>query len=210
MSSLKISPLQRLRTHLTTVRATKRMALSEKNLEKNLQKAQRAEPRTPYLEYAGAEFPHLQAAGAPQTMADGLWICACKHENKLVHYTGPHPFKYVRCDACDRPINKPAAASEIFTPLRHDLAALFDFNSRKLVPYGQVCRGCGLTHRAKVTKAGEIEFDGQVCACGEVADATWVRFAIGSPVRYRFDPEAAYVKVWEKRIRPRLTKTSLR
>jgi hypothetical protein len=55
------------------------------------------------------------------------------------------------------------------------------------LPAGSVCSGCGLTHRAIVSKKGAVSFD-VACACGSISDYQSKNASTSHPKDYRRDP----------------------
>ncbi|KAF2652067.1 hypothetical protein K491DRAFT_727782 [Lophiostoma macrostomum CBS 122681] len=81
-------------------------------------------------------------------------------------------------------------------------------------PYGQICPGCGTTHRAsKDTRKRKkqpqlqadspyvnISFYGCRCECGEESDPDWIRFMVGSKRDWQKNPMHYYKFHLEQRI----------
>ncbi|KAF2474530.1 uncharacterized protein BDR25DRAFT_109533 [Lindgomyces ingoldianus] len=177
----------------------------KKTLERKLQSAKQAESRdrrnTPYPTF---EFSRMG------TQVDGVWYCCCRHENQLVHYHGDHPFKYLDCGSCGHKLCSKCFTSNILAQsvlTQSDPVPVPPF-SQEEVPYGQICGGCGLTHRAKRVKnhtfghqlAG-VKFGDIICPCGRISSEDWFRFGIGRNDDYRHDPNNCYVRSLDKRIR---------
>jgi hypothetical protein len=154
-------------------------------LERDLASAQRAEHFfTPSFRKDHEYSSLLHATHGPQ-IEDGMYVCCCGADNTIVHFTGPHPFKHLNCRVCNHTFCNACTSSEILTPI----------HAAKLHPYaahlattnhlGQICADCGLSHRA-------IDRSLQ-CPCGSTASADWILFAILSPDKYKYDPNAAFV-----------------
>jgi hypothetical protein len=137
---------------------------------------------------------------------DGVWICCRGHENTLVHLTGPHPFKHLKCRFCEHVICPKDSTSEILTPISSMTMEPFQgrFTAQKKAPeypwlsreprYCLVCRSCGLTHRGTIVSS-RIEFRTAPCVCGQEPDEEGMYFFIGSGEEYRRDPQGKTVEV---------------
>jgi hypothetical protein len=154
-----------------------------------------------------AEFSYRPPCGLDHGIpTDGLWICCKGHENQLVHYTGAHPFKYVKCRFCDHIICPNDSSSEILTRISSLATEVFHkrFDAQKTAPrhlfyppetrYCLVCRSCGLTHRGTIVSS-RIEFRPASCVCGKERDEDDLYFFIGSNAEYRKNPNDKAVDV---------------
>jgi hypothetical protein len=154
-----------------------------------------------------AEFSYRPPCGLDHAIpADGLWFCCKGHENQLVHCTGAHPFKYIKCRFCDHIICRNDASSEILTRISSLAMESFQerFNAQKTAPHHLfyppetrsclVCRSCGLTHRGTIVHS-RIEFRTTPCVCGQETEEDDLYFFIGSNAEYRRNPNDKAVDV---------------
>ncbi|KAF2876082.1 hypothetical protein BDV95DRAFT_614839 [Massariosphaeria phaeospora] len=135
---------------------------------------------------------------------DGIWLCRCGHENILTHWTGPHPFKFLRCGNCDRVIDAKSLASDILKPVK-PFTRMYSIARRPIpetMAFGMACPDCGLTHRGRVqtcwsSVTREVGYvvclRDTVCVCGRAADSKWLQFRIGDAETYRMDPHGTAV-----------------
>jgi hypothetical protein len=151
--------------------------------DKDPQRAEKAWRLSQYVE-AGAEYPNLRLTGDKQ--ADGLWVCHCRHENKLIHYAGPHPFKHLRCGKCEHIMCEFCPTSAIMTPLKQVTANTLKLPDSQPM-FAWVCQHCGLSHRATASECATH------CACGYSLKDCSRGYHIGSIVGYRRDPEGTAV-----------------
>lgn len=161
-----------------------------------LRSAVPAEPPTdPYLILEN-EYPALRALKTDADIGDGLWICChCHHENILRHWKGPFPFKYLRCDHCDRRLCSDCHSSEVLTPWPVGMISAPRPAVGKEVRYCHVCTNCGLSHRAEMAGT-TLDFYGVTCAgCGTSSYGDWPRYHIGSVEPYRRDPDSSFVSL---------------
>jgi hypothetical protein len=198
------SPIDSARHHLTTMPLSILTTLANKAKFPSRRKSP-ARPSSPQrinpppredIEYADPIWHRL----LPKPKGDGLWKCCNGHEAELIHYTGRHPFKHLTChrfkhilcgECCTTHVIKPLhtnrnkATGPISTPKS---------TTHSLVPFGQVCPECGLSHRAQVV-GDALDFDSLLCACGGMYDSTWLRFHIGSIDEYRRNPHASFAQL---------------
>ncbi|KAH6612552.1 hypothetical protein C7974DRAFT_323133, partial [Boeremia exigua] len=79
------------------------------------------------------------------THVDGLWLCCCGAENELVHWTGLHPFKYLKCEKCGHVLCGNCETTHILTLWEQDPRVVVHGSELRMA---QVCPSCGLSHRA--------------------------------------------------------------
>ncbi|KAH7401973.1 hypothetical protein DE146DRAFT_593867, partial [Phaeosphaeria sp. MPI-PUGE-AT-0046c] len=155
-----------------------------------LQFAEPAElPTDPFLILQN-KYPALRALRTDADIGDGMWICYhCRHENILRHWKGPFPFKYLRCDRCDRQLSHTCHSSEVLTPWPFGMISAPAPPLGHEVRYCHVCTQCGLSHRAEMVGT-TLDFYGVTCAgCGSSSYGDWPRYYIGSVEPYRRDPD---------------------
>lgn len=148
------------------------------------------------------EYPALRSLRTDHDVGDGLWICGhCRHENILRHWKGPHPFKFVCCNRCNRKISSDCYTTEILTPWANGLIHAFPPRPGHEVRYCQVCTTCGLSHRAEMVGM-TLDFHGVSCdGCSSSSwGEDWLRFHMGSIEPYRRDPDASFVKLIDARV----------
>lgn len=189
-----------LKPLLTLLRLHKRSP----NLPKALASATRINPPPTQDETTSTALQRLMPAAA----GDGLWKCCNAHEQELVHWSGAHPFKFLKCERCEHVFCRECCTTEVLRVAKGSgrvYGGNGDGNGERVgnngqgkmdgvVCYGQVCSGCGLTHRARRGREGgaTLSYDGVVCACGRVPDEGWVVFRIGSIEAYRRNPHEAF------------------
>jgi hypothetical protein len=154
-----------------------------------LQKQLDASPRSA-LSWNG---PNIRFRGRTQIddPYDGVWAPSCLHENRLIHFGGPHPFKYLKCH-CEHILDVNDSTTEILTPVASLTMEIFEdrFEDQRDLPasrYCQLCRECGLTHRGVVVDS-RIEFLTMPCVCGNTSDKEPMYFYIGDVTAYREKP----------------------
>ena len=175
-------------------------------MQQQLDYAQPAESaRTPMVssEGAGADYDYLRAM---KVHDDGLWLCCCGFENKLVHWTGPFPFKHLKCGECEHVLCDNCETTEILTPWNPKMGVIPDANGLRLL---QVCPSCGLSHRAVVYEdhnGKHLEWVpkashsyAETCHYGHLAGFKWLQYAIRSPGIYQLSHKAATRELKEKR-----------
>lgn len=142
----------------------------------------------------------------PPVEGDGLWKCCNAHEQELIHWSGRHPFKYLKCIRCQHVLCENCCTTAVLSRI-----TWYDINTMRIVEasktrdgvfFGQICPSCGLTHRARIIKTvidthandtvPALSFDETLCACGSLADETWIKFKIGPIYEYRRDPHNAF------------------
>jgi hypothetical protein len=155
-----------------------------------LQKQLDAAPRSA-LSWNG---PNIRFRGRTQIddPYDGVWAPSCLHENRLIHFGGPHPFKYLKCH-CEHILDVNDSTTEILTPVTSLRMEIFEdrFEDQRGLPvsrYCQLCRECGLTHRGVVVDS-RIEFPTMPCVCGKTSDKEPMYFYIGDVASYRDNPD---------------------
>jgi hypothetical protein len=95
------------------------------------------------------KYPALRSLRTDTEIGDGLWVCChCHHENILRHWKGPFPFKYLRCNRCERQPCTSCHSSEILTPWPRGMITAHRPAYGHDVRYCHVCTNCGLSHRA--------------------------------------------------------------
>ena len=163
-----------------------------------LEKAEKAETGEISSSYVSAgadtpQYPHLNA----HEERDGVWVCCCKHENPLQHFKGAFPFKHLVCGSCSHILCSACETTAIITPLR-DHATLTE-KDRNELRFFQVCPSCGLSHRAenrmpdqhgnRLCWIPEVSHsDAEACPCGETAQFSWLKYAIGEVCEFRLEP----------------------
>jgi hypothetical protein len=142
------------------------------------------------------KYPALRSLRTDTEIGDGLWVCChCHHENILRHWKGPFPFKYLRCDRCERQLCTSCHSSEILTPWPRGMITAHRPAYGHDVRYCHVCTNCGLSHRADL-EGTTLDFYGVTCAgCGMASYGDWPRYYIGSVEPYRRDPDSSFVKL---------------
>lgn len=152
-------------------------------------------PTEPYLILEN-KYPALRALKTDADIGDGLWICChCHHENILRHWKGSFPFKYLRCDHCDRRLCSDCHSSEVLTPWPVGMISAPRPAVGKEVRYCHVCTNCGLSHRAEMAGT-TLDFYGVICAgCGTSSYGDWPRYHIGSVEPYRRDPDSSFASL---------------
>ncbi|OAL06742.1 hypothetical protein IQ06DRAFT_3140 [Phaeosphaeriaceae sp. SRC1lsM3a] len=152
-------------------------------------------PTDPFLILQN-KYPALRSLRTDADIGDGMWICChCRHENILRHWKGPFPFKYLRCDRCDRQVCHTCHSSEILTPWPFGMISARPPPFGCQVRYCQICTKCGLGHRAEMV-GSTLDFYGVTCAgCGTSSYGDWPRYYIGSVEPYRRDPDSSFVKL---------------
>jgi hypothetical protein len=171
------------------------------SLHEQLDRAILAEaPTEPYLILEN-EYPSLRSLRTDRDIGDGVWLCChCHHENILRHWKGPHPFKYLTCDRCNRKPCPNCHASEIMSPWPYGMITACPPAPGREVPYCHVCTDCGLSHRAEMVGT-TLDFYGIVCVgCGLSSYGDWPRYHIGTVEPYRRDPDASFIKLIEARV----------
>jgi hypothetical protein len=113
------------------------------------------------------KYPALRSLRTDVDIGDGLWICCrCRHENILRHWKGPFPFKYLRCDRCNRQLCSDCHTSEVLTPWPVGIVSARRPAAGHEVRYCHVCTDCGLSHRAEM-EGTTLDFYGITCTgCG--------------------------------------------
>jgi hypothetical protein len=167
--------------------------------EKDFASGKRAEAPPGEDLWQDHDTPQLMQSLHANDIADGVWICCCGTENEIVHFLGAHPLKTLRCRVCKHIYCQKCGSSDILTPF--DPAVFPSYrrlDSKKCKRVGRVCSRCGLTHRAVSPDTGRVQFD-LVCACGTSSSNDWITFYMGSPDKYRFDPNAAAVQLRHER-----------
>lgn len=166
---------------------------------------------------AGAEeveFPHL----FKDERRHGIWVCCCGHDNQLVHFEGPHPFKKLTCGDCDKILCKNCLTTDIVIPLKDaDQATIAKQDMSKLRGLAeklfQICPDCGLSTCAQIRNPdhhGErlcwvpvaSHSHSEMCPCGASAKSNWLKFVIGDPSTYRSNPAKALddlKNIWMKK-----------
>jgi hypothetical protein len=156
-------------------------------LSKDMATTQHAElPLRPNFREDHKHSNLLNATHGPE-IEDGMHICCCGAENSIVHFTGAHPFKFLNCRVCNHTYCNKCISSEILTQIKVTKLPAFQATLTTASHLGQICADCGLTHRG---------VDKHVrCPCGTQSDADWITFAILSPDKYKYDPNAAFVRL---------------
>ncbi|KAH7401974.1 hypothetical protein DE146DRAFT_787713 [Phaeosphaeria sp. MPI-PUGE-AT-0046c] len=131
-------------------------------------------------------------------MEDGEYLCSCGAENKLHHFEGRYPFKYLRCDVCNRIFDAECISSEILTPIPRSCIPSRGVTKNLAHGMGQFCPQCGLTHRVELIDFTSIPSLHVYCQCGSRSTPDWFTFFINSPDTYRYDPNAAHVRLKEE------------
>ncbi|KAJ8116916.1 hypothetical protein OPT61_g1765 [Boeremia exigua] len=156
------------------------------SMEQQLEYAQPAESArtagvTPYS--AGADYDYLRSM---KIRVDGLWLCCCGAENQLVHWTGPYPFKYLECEKCEHILCGDCETTQILTPWTKDSRTILGDSGPRLT---QVCPSCGLSHRAVIANDTCKWVPSKRCHCGQLTDATWLRYTMKNPGEYPSNPK---------------------
>ena len=156
--------------------------------------------------FSECENPFVARSALGDDPGDGIYICSCGHENKLLLYKGAHPFGNVSCARCDQVPNLFSKVSSVMiliadTVLQFATALARPNPDDNEAPYGSLCPKCGLTHRAIILSASHatdgtntliVDFGDSDCKCGNRRDHSWDHFEINSPVSYHKDPISAY------------------
>ena len=159
-----------------------------------------AEESTDPLLIQEHRYPSLRALRTDTEIGDGLWLCChCRHENILRHFQGSFPFKYLRCNRCDRVLCSGCQTTEILSSLPYGMIHAPQPPEGKEVRYLHICTSCGLSHRAEMEET-TLDFYGVTCAgCGASSYGDWPRYHIGSTEPYRRDPDASYAQLVEQK-----------
>jgi hypothetical protein len=166
---------------------------------------QRAFPKPRDL-FRECENPWVARRAIDGDPGDGLHICSCGHENKLILWEGEHPLGNVSCARCNKVPHILSRLSSVMIPiaeniLRYATVPSTSDSEGNEAQYGSFCRSCGLTHRAVILSADSsvndltvltLDFGGSACNCGNRRDDSWGRFHIGSPRSYHRDPIGVY------------------
>ncbi|CAO2649028.1 Nn.00g099770.m01.CDS01 [Neocucurbitaria sp. VM-36] len=146
-------------------------------------------------ETAGVEYPAICVRTDP---GDGLWVCCCGHENRLVHYRGAFPFKYLNCGRCDHILCPDCRTTEILTPVRAKIMLVEveqqSHQQNEEVRFCRLCRSCGLSHRASMDGC-HVNFRDVTCPCGKPAITDGSYFYIGDVDAWRCDPAGRAVEM---------------
>lgn len=175
---------------------TSHEATRMRSVQATLNFAQPAElPTEPYLILEN-KYPALRSLLSDEDIGDGLWVCChCRHENRLRHWKGPFPFKYICCDRCNRRVCHTCHSSEVLTPWPFGMISVGPPPAGREVRYCHVCTKCGLSHRAEMVGT-TLDFYGVTCSgCGSSSYGDWPRYYIGSVEPYRRDPDSTFVKL---------------
>jgi hypothetical protein len=181
-------------TLVATMTVLKSAAKPHRTLEQELDSAQRAELPSAQNLRKKHEYGNLLQASHGNEIEDGVFICCCGAENKIVHFVGAHPFKFINCRVCNHTFCSKCNSSEVLTPIKAVMLPPCQATPSMVSNLGQICADCGLTHRVTLTPRGLIN-ENVLCHCGSRFDETWIMFGILSPDKYRYDPNAAYVKL---------------
>jgi hypothetical protein len=156
-------------------------------LDRTLASARRAElPLDPNFREGHKYENLLNVTHGPQ-IEDVIYICCCGAKNTISHFTGAHPFKFLKCRVCDQTFCNNCVSSEILTLIKVPSLPAFQATLTTASHLGQICADCGLTHRS---------VDKNVrCPCETQSNANWITFAILSGDKYKYDPNAAFVKL---------------
>ena len=198
------SLLQTHRTHRLTTTLSKATRVNPPPKDTELD-------RTDYVDYTDTKRNRLFLL-LHDSSGDGLWKCCNGHEQELVHWSGPHPFKHLSCIRCDHILCVHCCTTSILGVVHANTDGLIplpssDERANHLIHYGQVCPTCGLSHRAQLrvnTKApgahaSAISFHDVLCPCGCLSDKRWMQFKIGSVAEYRRDPLGASAELTRMR-----------
>lgn len=165
---------------LTSVRLTRTLAV-----------ATRAEQNA--FEYrTNAGIPHWESYRTELGAADALWYCCAGHENTVVYFTGPHPFKYMCCYRCEHKICQRChtTASGLIETLpgghRSYRATDKDIREERATRWCMVCPRCALSYRA--AKRWPSLHLPAACHCGHAFGPNWAQFLIGSVHQIRRNP----------------------
>ncbi|KAF1920117.1 hypothetical protein BDU57DRAFT_403708, partial [Ampelomyces quisqualis] len=140
------------------------------------------------------DYARILQATHGNEMEDGVFSCCCGAENPLIHYRGSHPFRTLRCRRCHHIFCSACTATQVLTPLPGFQISVGRVKPSTAAHCGQICSSCGLTHRATRKFNGSISLP-STCLCGATSSREWLLFGIGSPDRYRYDPNAAFVQM---------------
>ena len=121
-------------------------------------------------------------------------------QQEIIHWTGPYPFKYLKCIQCDHILCRWCLTTEVLTPLlREDAHPKSPFSLKDQALYGQICPDCGMSHYVRPIKRKRhvlndriVTFKGVKCPCGLVSDYSWLQFKVGSIENYRRNPYEAW------------------
>lgn len=120
----------------------------------------------------------------------GTWTChTCQYQNAIILLPGKHPLGILRCHYCEHVCCDTCTHSRLMQKW-YDQGV--DLHARNVnfgeLPYVSVCRACGLSWRAiitRVTEAGEAKavhwgFGRRKCACGATPSIwkPWIGFRI--------------------------------
>ncbi|CAO2648783.1 Nn.00g097320.m01.CDS01 [Neocucurbitaria sp. VM-36] len=124
----------------------------------------------------------------------GTWKCdKCTHTNDLVVLPGEHPLGYMTCAECHHVICPTCMISPLIEPwytfgsdLRKDPD---DSGATANLPIAHICRDCGLSWRAVVTKVAKVYGKADMvhwgsvdeCVCGSRPRPwkTWYAYLVG-------------------------------
>ncbi|KAI8935752.1 hypothetical protein NX059_007272 [Plenodomus lindquistii] len=181
---------------------------SRANLTADLTATERVNP-SPHL--GGQSVQGLEVVyrlTGPERTGDGLWKCCMGgHEQELIHWTGTHPFKHLKCLQCDHVLCRWCATTSVLTLLPHDMPhPKIVFTLRDQTVYGQICPDCGMSHLARPVTSRQhilndriVSFKGTKCLCGFISDHTWLQFKVGSIDDYRQNPNEAWALLTAQR-----------
>lgn len=201
-------------------KALKRRRSAAEDFNKALNAAERVDPIPEGTDYTDKSFGHIYRLLGERT-GDGLWECCRGHEvsdqvrlhialsidpslsppqQELIHWTGAYPFKHVRCTQCEHILCRNCCTTEVLSPLEHESPRPNAFyGATEHVMYGQICPGCGLSHRAHTVQTLDgavadriVTFAHLTCACGLPATTSWLQFRIGPADEYRSNPHEAF------------------
>lgn len=128
---------------------------------------------------------------------DGVWVCCCcKHENRLTHFQGAFPFKYLACDKCDKVLCRHCCTTEILTPISNHVVRCLDQDDCE-PRFCQVCPECGLSRRA-VLADDRLNPSKDACPCGCDFSDMWLWYRIGSVDSYRANPVRITIEILNK------------
>src|SRR5690242_2613977 len=131
----------------------------------------------------GADYYYLHSM-KPQS--DGLWLCCCGADNELIHWTGPHPFKRLKCEKCENVLCRNCDTAQILTPCDENAKVASDHNGLRLA---QVCPSCGPSHRACDFRGSTWDWAStKACYCGERPHSNWLQYTMKAPGMYKVDP----------------------
>lgn len=135
--------------------------------------------------WAAQDEPHRRRLVAGPDMADGVLVCGCGHESRLIHWGGNHPLRHVKCHSCKRVFNMATCVATPIFKVEQEAnvqkAILADASAADC--HGRMCASCGQTHRAS-----SPGFHGS-CGCGVIPSSKDFYFFLGSPKSYRRDPD---------------------